>query len=83
MDLANLLNLPEHDGDTCKMERRTVASWSHLRIKITNVKTKQLLLLFTALLRPSHRRTLSQHPPCLSRLDGAHSKERSRAESAD
>lgn len=37
MDVANLLSLPEHDGGTCKMER-TVALWSQLRIKITNVK---------------------------------------------
>lgn len=49
MDLTYLLTLPEHDdGDTCKLEIRTVALWSHLRIKITNVKAKQLLLLFTA-----------------------------------
>lgn len=45
------------------MEIRTATSWSHLRIKITNVKAKQLLLLFTALLRPSHKLTLSQHAP--------------------
>lgn len=71
MDLTPLLNLPEHDdGDTCKLEIRTVALWSHLRIKVTNVKAKQLLLLFTALLRPSHKLALSQHPHCVGHTPG-------------
>lgn len=85
MDLTYLLTLPEHDdGDTCKLEIRTVALWSHLRIKITNVKAKQLLLLFTASLRPSHKLTLSQHPPVSFILQAGWSayQERGRAESA-
>lgn len=51
------------------MEMRTVALWSHLGIEITNVKAKQLLLLFTAYCGPP----TSSHSPNilpLSRLDG-------------
>lgn len=87
MDLTHLFTLHQlNDGDTGKQEEiRRIALWSHLRIKITNVKTKHLLLLFTASRRPCHKLTLSQHPPVLFTLQAGWSvlQERDGAESAD